>query len=60
VPEEADLARDERCEFIPFCAPKAVIKRNGKIVAIELYKTEKDDNGQVVIDEGTHSCDRTF
>jgi len=27
VPEEADLAKDEKCEFIPFCLPKSVIKK---------------------------------
>lgn len=51
VPEEADLAKDERCEFIPFCLPKAVVKRDGKIVALELYKTDKLDDDRVEIDE---------
>lgn len=51
VPEEADLAKEEKCEFLPYVLPKAVIKRNGRIVAIELYKTDKLDNGEVVIDE---------
>ncbi|KAL6074278.1 Dihydropyrimidine dehydrogenase [NADP(+)] [Balamuthia mandrillaris] len=51
VPEESDLAKDERCEFMPFMTPKQVIVRDGKIVAIELYKTEKDENGQYAIDE---------
>lgn len=51
VPEEADLAKEEKCEFLPYVLPKAVIKRNGKIAAIELYKTDKLENGDVVIDE---------
>lgn len=41
VPEEVDVARNEKCEFLPFCNPKEVIVRDGKIVAIEFYKTEK-------------------
>ena len=51
VTEEADLARDEKCEFIPFCAPKQVIRRNGRIVALELYKTDKDENDNTTFDE---------
>lgn len=45
VPEEVDVARNEKCEFLPFCNPKEVIVKDGKIVAIEFYKTEKDDKG---------------
>jgi dihydropyrimidine dehydrogenase (NADP+) len=52
VPEEADLARDEKCEFIPWAMPKAIIQRNGRIVALELYKTDKDENDNTIIDEG--------
>lgn len=56
MPEEADLAKDEKCEFLPFCLPKQVIVRNGKIAALELYKTDYDDKDNVVIDEGTRGC----
>jgi dihydropyrimidine dehydrogenase (NADP+) len=52
VPEEADLAKDEKCEFIPFCLPKAVVKRDGKIAAIELYKTDYTTDDRVEVDEG--------
>jgi hypothetical protein len=41
VPEEVDVARNEKCEFLPFCNPKQVIIKDGKIVAIEFFKTEK-------------------
>jgi dihydropyrimidine dehydrogenase (NADP+) len=44
VPEEADLARDEKCEFLPFCAPKKVIIRDGQVAAIELYKMDYADD----------------
>eukprot|EP01125_Pyxidicula_operculata_P018237 TRINITY_DN6477_c0_g1_i1.p1 TRINITY_DN6477_c0_g1~~TRINITY_DN6477_c0_g1_i1.p1 ORF type:complete len:1026 (-),score=284.33 TRINITY_DN6477_c0_g1_i1:104-2800(-) len=46
VPEEFDLAKYEKCEFLPFSSPKQVIVRDGKIVAIEFTKTEKDDKGE--------------
>ncbi|EGG13663.1 dihydropyrimidine dehydrogenase [Cavenderia fasciculata] len=51
VPEEVDIAKDERCEFLPYVLPKQVIKRDGKVVALEFYKTEKDDSGNYGIDE---------
>lgn len=31
VPEEAELARDEKCEFIPFLTPSKVIVKNDKV-----------------------------
>lgn len=52
MPEEADLAKDEKCEFIPFCLPKSVVKRDGKIAAIELYKTDYSSDDRVQVDEG--------
>jgi len=51
VPEEFEAAKDEQVEVLPFCLPKAVIKRDGRIVAVELYKTDKDDQGRTIIDE---------
>jgi len=51
VPEEADLAKDERCEFVPFCLPKQVIQRDGHIVSIELYKTDYNEKDECLIDE---------
>ena len=53
VPEEVDLAKDEKCEFLPFCNPKKVIvnEKTGKITALEFYKTEKDENGKYYNDE---------
>ncbi|XP_033210054.1 dihydropyrimidine dehydrogenase [NADP(+)] [Belonocnema kinseyi] len=51
VPEEMELARNEKCEFIPFQSPKEVIVRNGKIAAMEFYRTEQDENGEWIEDE---------
>uniref|UniRef100_A0A182XLU9 Dihydropyrimidine dehydrogenase [NADP(+)] n=1 Tax=Anopheles quadriannulatus TaxID=34691 RepID=A0A182XLU9_ANOQN len=45
VPEEVELAREERCEFIPFMAPREVIVRAGRIAAMEFYRTEQDETG---------------
>ncbi|CAB3373612.1 Hypothetical predicted protein [Cloeon dipterum] len=46
VPEEVELARDEKCEFVPFQAPKKVLLENGRICGIELVRNEQDDNGE--------------
>ncbi|XP_058793029.1 dihydropyrimidine dehydrogenase [NADP(+)] [Phymastichus coffea] len=51
VPEEMELAKDEKCEFIPFASPKKVIIKDSKIIAIEFYRTEQDKNGQWKEDE---------
>eukprot|EP01117_Protostelium_nocturnum_P020930 TRINITY_DN976_c0_g1_i1.p1 TRINITY_DN976_c0_g1~~TRINITY_DN976_c0_g1_i1.p1 ORF type:complete len:1015 (+),score=397.43 TRINITY_DN976_c0_g1_i1:95-3139(+) len=60
VPEEAEAAREEKCEFIPFSLPKQVVTRNGKIVALELYKMDFNEGGELVVDEDQFSrikCD---
>lgn len=46
-----ELAREEKCEFIPFQSPKKVIVRDNKIAAIEFYRTEQAENGDWVEDE---------
>ncbi|XP_026324692.1 dihydropyrimidine dehydrogenase [NADP(+)] [Hyposmocoma kahamanoa] len=51
VPEEVDLAKEEKCEFVPFMSPKEVIVKNGKIVAIKMCRTEQQDHGDWVEDE---------
>eukprot|EP01124_Arcella_intermedia_P026121 TRINITY_DN4838_c0_g1_i2.p1 TRINITY_DN4838_c0_g1~~TRINITY_DN4838_c0_g1_i2.p1 ORF type:complete len:1048 (+),score=285.62 TRINITY_DN4838_c0_g1_i2:33-3176(+) len=51
VPEEVDLAKHEKCEFLPYCLPKQVIKKDGKIVAIEFYKTELGEDGEYHADK---------
>ena len=46
-----ELAKDEKCEFIPFASPKNVIVKGSKITAIEFYRTEEDTNGEWKEDE---------
>ena len=46
-----ELAREEKCEFIPFQSPKKVIVRDMKITAIEFYRTEQNENGEWIEDE---------
>ncbi|XP_031556809.1 dihydropyrimidine dehydrogenase [NADP(+)]-like [Actinia tenebrosa] len=51
VPEEMQLAVDEKCEFLPFMSPKKVNVKDGKIVSMEFFKTEQLDDGTWIEDE---------
>lgn len=50
VPEEVELAREEKCEFIPFMSPTKVIVKNDKITHVEFCRTEKDQSGNWIED----------
>ncbi|XP_062834049.1 dihydropyrimidine dehydrogenase [NADP(+)] isoform X3 [Anolis carolinensis] len=45
VPEEMDLAKEEKCEFLPFLSPWKVIVKGGKIAAMEFVRTEQGEDG---------------
>uniref|UniRef100_T1HA86 Pyr_redox_2 domain-containing protein n=1 Tax=Rhodnius prolixus TaxID=13249 RepID=T1HA86_RHOPR len=45
VPEEMQLAWEEKCEFMPFLTPKQVILKDGRISVIEFYRTEEQQDG---------------
>ncbi|VDO63823.1 unnamed protein product [Haemonchus placei] len=51
VPEEMEAAREERCEFMPYCSPKAVNMKNGRIESIQFVKTEQHLDGTWYEDE---------
>lgn len=52
VDEEFLMAKEEQTEFLPYCMPKQVIRgADGRIVGIELYKMEKDAQGNYAKDE---------
>ncbi|KAL9650509.1 hypothetical protein ABK040_004728 [Willaertia magna] len=51
VEEEFEPVKKERCELMPNCIPKQVIMRDGRIVALECWKTDVDENGKLVIDD---------
>lgn len=50
VPEEVELAREEKCEFIPFMSPVKVITKNDRITHVEFCRTEKDEEGKWIED----------
>jgi len=47
---QVEVAHEEKCEFIPFQSPKQVILKDNRIVAIEFYRTEQDENDRWVDD----------
>ncbi|ODN03162.1 Dihydropyrimidine dehydrogenase [NADP(+)], partial [Orchesella cincta] len=51
VPEEMDLAKDEKCEFLPFLSPKEVCIKNNKISGMEFFRTEQDETGEWIEDQ---------
>lgn len=51
VPEEMDLAKEERCEFIPFAESRRVILKDGAVRGLELCRTEQTEKGDWVEDE---------
>lgn len=46
-----ELAKEEKCEFLPFLAPRKVMTKNGVIMGMEFVRTEQDDDGNWVEDE---------
>ena len=46
-----ELAKEEKCEFLPFMAPHQVITKGGRVRAMEFMRTEQDDDGEWVEDE---------
>ncbi|XP_014473773.1 PREDICTED: dihydropyrimidine dehydrogenase [NADP(+)] [Dinoponera quadriceps] len=54
VPEEVDLAKNEKCEFIPFLSPKRVMTRGtlrNRIIGMEFCRTEQNVKGEWIEDE---------
>lgn len=58
VPEEVEVAKQEKCEFMPFCSPYNVVvssttnpAKQNKITAMEFYRTEQNESGEWVEDK---------
>lgn len=48
---QMELAKEERCEFLPFMRPTKVITRDGCISAVEFHRTEQTTDGLWVSDD---------
>ncbi|XP_046440788.1 dihydropyrimidine dehydrogenase [NADP(+)]-like isoform X2 [Daphnia pulex] len=51
VPEEMGLAIEEKCEFMPFLAPKEVIVKGDRVAGLKFLRTEQLDDGTWIEDE---------
>ncbi|KAI5732031.1 hypothetical protein M8J77_020136 [Diaphorina citri] len=51
VPEEVQLAWEEKCEFLPFMSPVQVDVKDNKIAGMQFNRTEQNDKGEWVEDE---------
>ena len=41
LPLQMEVAREEKCEFLPFMSPKKVFTKEGRISAVEFCRTEQ-------------------
>lgn len=51
VPEEVELAREEKCEFIPFMSPAKINVKDNKISSMIFNRTEQAENGDWIEDD---------
>lgn len=52
VPEEVEIAKEEHCEFMPFCSPHKIVRNGaGRVCAMEFYRTECNESGEWVEDK---------
>ncbi|CAG0888576.1 unnamed protein product [Darwinula stevensoni] len=51
VPEEMELAREEKCEFLPFLSPRQVFVKGDRLTGMEFCRTEQDNQGNWIEDE---------
>ena len=45
-----ELAREEKCEFLPFMSPHKVEVQGGRVIAMTFLRTEQDDQGNWIED----------
>lgn len=51
VPEEVELAKEEKCEFMPFMSPIKVNVKEDRISSMTFCRTEQDEQGKWIEDE---------
>lgn len=48
---QMELAKEEKCEFLPFLSPREVIMKNGRVAGLQFCRTEQTEEGDWVEDE---------
>ena len=51
VDYQMDLAKEEKCEFLPFLSPRKVTIKSDHVAGMEFARTEQDTEGNWVEDE---------
>lgn len=52
VPEEVEAAKEERCEFMPFCSPHKINTNSQNIItSMEFFRTELNENNEWIEDK---------
>lgn len=51
VPEEVQLAIEEKCELISYLVPHSVNVKGGKIISVTFKRREQTDDGKWVVDD---------
>ena len=46
-----ELAKEEKCEFLPFMVPRKVVVKGDRVTAMEFVRSEQDEEGQWIEDE---------
>ena len=46
-----ELAKEEKCEFLPFMNPAKIITKNGRVSAVEFHRTEQTADGEWISDD---------
>jgi len=46
-----ELAKEEKCEFLPFMNPAKILTKNGRISGVEFHRTEQTEDGQWLSDD---------
>uniref|UniRef100_A0A8C1MWN1 Dihydropyrimidine dehydrogenase [NADP(+)] n=1 Tax=Cyprinus carpio TaxID=7962 RepID=A0A8C1MWN1_CYPCA len=49
--KKMEVAKDEKCEFLPFLSPHEVIMKDGRVVGLRFCRTEQQDDGTWIVDE---------
>lgn len=46
-----ELAKEEKCEFLPFLSPREVIMKTGRVAGMEFCRTEQTESGEWLEDQ---------
>lgn len=51
-----ELAKEEKCEFLPFLSPRKVVLKKGVVHAMEFCRMEQTETGEWLEDQEQITC----